>query len=259
MDGPWQTCANTAAEYGRIAQEAAKIMRWVDPSIELTACGSSGRNMETFGAWEKTVLEHRFNEVDWIPLHTYTNNYADDTPAFLASPDLMESFIEEVVAIADSVAARRRSRKRIKLNFDEWNVRYRTRGRREARTRPGWPIAPPIMTETGGPCWRQTIFWPFAQFSNHGRGRVLRTLLESESYATAYQDPRGWNDPPIPLPAVPYVKLAAVETDTGGLNLFVLNRSLDQEAQLDVAPRGFGTCARSRRCHSTTLIFTPRI
>ena len=48
-------------------------MHWMDPSIELAACGSSGRNMETFGAWEETVLEHCFNEVDWISLHTYTN------------------------------------------------------------------------------------------------------------------------------------------------------------------------------------------
>ena len=32
----------------------------------------------------------------------------------------------------------------------------------------------PIMTEAGGPAWRQTIFWPFADFSNLGRGRVLQ-------------------------------------------------------------------------------------
>jgi len=29
-------------EYGRAAAEAAKMMKWVDPSIELAACGSSG-------------------------------------------------------------------------------------------------------------------------------------------------------------------------------------------------------------------------
>ena len=58
MDGPWQMEAKTAQEYGRIATEAAKMMKWVDPSIELAACGSSGRSMPTFGAWEDTVLEH---------------------------------------------------------------------------------------------------------------------------------------------------------------------------------------------------------
>lgn len=61
--------------------------------------------MPTLGAWEDTVLEHTFDHVEFILLHTYLNNYADDTPAFLASPDLMDDFIEEAVAIADSFAA----------------------------------------------------------------------------------------------------------------------------------------------------------
>ena len=147
MDGPWQMETKTAAEYGRIATEAAKMMRWIDPTIELAACGSSGRTMPTFGAWEDTVLEHTFDHVEYISLHTYLNNYARDTPAFLASPDLMDSFIDEVVAIADAVAARRRSPKRIMLSFDEWNVWYRTRRNREERVKPGWPVAPPILEE----------------------------------------------------------------------------------------------------------------
>jgi alpha-N-arabinofuranosidase len=281
MDGPWQSGAKTAEEYGRIATETAKVMRWVDPSIELAVCGSSGRNMSTFGAWEDTVLQHSFDQVEWISLHTYLNNYADDTPAFLASSDLMDAFIEEVVAIADAVAARRRSSKRIMLSFDEWNVWYRTRRRTTNRTRPGWPIAPPIleeiynmqdaltfggacisllnhadrvraaslaqlvnviapiMTETGGDAWRQTIFWPFAHMSNHGRGTVLRTIVESDTYSTAYFDPRGPNDPPIPLPTVPYLKLAAVHT-TGGVSLFALNRDLEQPLRMKVALSGFG-------------------
>ena len=34
-------------------------------------------------------------------------------------------------------------------------------------------VIAPIMTETGGPAWRQTIFHPFAQMSRLGRGAVL--------------------------------------------------------------------------------------
>ena len=49
--------------------------------------------MSTFGAWEDTVLEHTFDHVEYISLHTYLNNYDGDTPAFLASCDLMDSFI----------------------------------------------------------------------------------------------------------------------------------------------------------------------
>jgi alpha-N-arabinofuranosidase len=147
MDGPWQMGAKTPAEYGRIAAEAAKLMKWVDPTVELAACGSSAHNMPTFGTWEEVVLEHCFDHVEYISLHTYLNDYAHDTPAFLASPDLMDSFIEEVVAIADAVAARRGSEKRIMLSFDEWNVWYRTRRRPEDRVKPGWPVAPAILEE----------------------------------------------------------------------------------------------------------------
>jgi alpha-N-arabinofuranosidase len=100
-------------------------------------------------------------------------------------------------------------------------------------------VIAPIMTETGGPAWRQTIFWPFAHMSNHGRGDVLRTVVASETYAAEYFDPRGPNDPAIPLPCVPYLKLAAVHNDGGGLTLFALNRELEQEMQLQVTARGF--------------------
>lgn len=147
MDGNWQMGAKTATEYGRIAVEAAKMMRWIDPSIELAACGSSSRRMSTYGTWEEEVLQHTFDHVEYISLHTYLNNYADDTAAFLASPDLMDSFIEEVVAIADSVAAKRRSPKRIMLSFDEWNVWYRTRRFTHERVKAGWPVAPEILEE----------------------------------------------------------------------------------------------------------------
>jgi len=298
MDGPWQMEAKTAQEYGRVATEAAKMMRWVDPSIELAACGSSGRNMPTFGAWEDTVLEHSFDHVEFISLHTYINNYAGDTAAFLASPDLMDTFIDEVVAIADAVAVRRGSGKRIMLSFDEWNVWYRTRRTAAARTKPGWPVAPgileeiynvedalvfggacisllnhadrvragclaqlvnviaPIMTETGGPAWRQTIFHPFSHFSNFGRGRVLRTRIQSPTYAASYFDPRGAQDLRFALPEVPYLKIAAVHDEQAGvLTLFALNRNLTEEMTLAVNAGGYAglSVERALQLHDADL------
>ncbi|MGA3001074.1 MAG: alpha-N-arabinofuranosidase [Acetobacteraceae bacterium] len=289
MDGPWQMQARTAEEYGRVAVEAAKMLKWVDPSIELAACGSSGRNMPTFGTWERTVLEHCFDHVEYISLHTYLNNYADDIPAFLASPDLMDAFIEEVVAIADSVAAGRRSGKRIMLSFDEWNVWYRTRRDRSERTQPGWPVAPPIleeiytmadalafggaciallnhadrvkvaclaqlvnviapiMTEDGGPAWRQTIFYPFAQMSHFGRGRVLRAGIDSPTYDARYFDPRGGQDLYFPVTA-PYLKLAAVQGYNEIVTLFALNRHLTEPMPLTVTLSGIpATSIRAAR------------
>ena len=281
MDGPWQMESKTATEYGRIAVEAAKMMRCIDPRIELAACGSSSRNMPSYGAWEDTVLEHTFDHVDFVSLHTYLNNYKNDTEAFLACPDLMDNFIEEVVAIADAVAAKHRSPKRIMLSFDEWNVWYRTRRTRTDRVKEGWPEAPPIleeiysmedalafggacisllnhadrvksaclaqlvnviapiMTETGGPAWRQTIFHPFAQMSRFGRGKVLRAQVTSDTYSARYYDPRGALEQYFSIPAAPYLKLAAVADTAGRLNLFALNRDLKGELSVEVSARGF--------------------
>jgi alpha-N-arabinofuranosidase len=194
----------------------------------------------------------------------------------------MDDFIDEVVAIADAVAARRRSPKRIMLSFDEWNVWYRTRRKNEGRVKLGWPVAPsileeiydmqdalafggacisllnhadrvqsaclaqlvnaiaPIMTETGGPAWRQTIFFPFADMSNLGRGTVLQTHVKSPTYSTTYYDPRGTSDLTFPMPAVPYLKISAVHNhESGHVTLFVLNRHLEESLTMNAEVRGF--------------------
>lgn len=101
-------------------------------------------------------------------------------------------------------------------------------------------VIAPIMTETGGPAWRQTIFWPFAQMSRLGRGEVLRTRVESETYAASYYDPRGTQDLYFPVPETPYLKVSAVADDAGGLALFLLNRDLSQELDVAVDIRNFG-------------------
>jgi alpha-L-arabinofuranosidase len=287
MDAPWQMETKSAQEYGRVAGEAAKLMKWTQPDIELAVCGSSGRNMPSFGAWEETVLQHTFEHVDYISLHTYLNDYAKDSAAFLACCDLMDGFIDEVAAIADSVAARRNCAKRIMLSFDEWNVWYRTRGNAQGgRAEPGWPEAPPmlqeiytmrdalafggaclsllnhadrvkvaclaqlvnaiapIMTETGGPAWRQTIFHPFAQMSRFGRGRVLRAQVDSPAYEASYCDPAAGADLHFAIPRVPYLKCAAVEDPaTGGLTLFALNRHLKEPMPLELSLQGAGPMA----------------
>ena len=93
------------------------------------------------------VTTPAFDQVDWISLHTYLNNWKDNTPALLASADLIDGFIEGVIAVADATAAKRRSSKRIMLSFDEWNVWYRTRRPFEYRVQRGWPVAPPILEE----------------------------------------------------------------------------------------------------------------
>lgn len=270
MDGPWQICQKTAAEYGRVAQETAKVMRWVDPGIQLTACGSSNRSMPTYGHWEQEVLEHCFDQVDFISLHQYFRNDANDIKSYFSVIKDLESFIKEVVAIADAIAAKRRSPKRIMLSLDEWNVWYKAHAPSDLR-KPGWPEAPPlieeiynfedalivggvlitlmnnadrvkaaclaqlvnvigaIMTESGGPAWRQTIFHPFAQASQFGHGNVLRTQVQTAGYATGTH------------PHLDYL-LATVLHDekSGRATVFALNCSTEEDMSLVVELRGLG-------------------
>jgi alpha-N-arabinofuranosidase len=238
--------------------------------VQLTACGSSNHAMPTYGHWEQEVLERCFDKVDFISLHQYFRNDANDIKSYFSVIEDLDSFIKEVVAIADSVAAKRHSSKRIMLALDEWNVWYKAHTPADLR-KPGWPKAPglieevynfedalivggtlitlmnnadrvkaaclaqlvnvigAIMTEAGGPAWRQTIFYPFSQAARFGHGNVLRTRMFTDSYATAM------------YPKVDYL-LASVLHDekTERCTVFALNRSTTDAIKLSVDLNGLG-------------------
>ncbi|WP_405374082.1 MULTISPECIES: alpha-N-arabinofuranosidase [unclassified Microbacterium] len=269
MDGPWQLGHRNADDYGKLASRTAKAMRMLDPELELVVCGSSGSGMPTFGSWERIVLEHTFDDVDFISCHSYYQEQGGDAQEFLASGVDMARFIESVVAIADSVAAAKKSDKRIMISFDEWNVWYLHNdegGQNDKPEDPGWPVAPrlledqyhaldavvfgdllitllqhadrvksaslaqlvnviaPIMTEPGGPAWRQTTFFPFSITSRLAGDRVLRVPVEAGTFTSSrFGDVAAVN--------------AVATTDADGVSLFVVNRSVAEDAtvRLDVA------------------------
>ncbi|MDH6438898.1 alpha-N-arabinofuranosidase [Streptomyces sp. SAI-144] len=272
MDGPWQIGHKTAEEYGRLAAETARAMKLIDPDLELVACGSSASSMPTFAAWEATVLEAAYDEVDYVSLHAYYEEVDGDRDSFLASAVDMEHFIESVVATCDHVRARLKATKRINLSFDEWNVWYQSRP--NPHPVEDWQQAPrlledvytvtdavvfgslliallrhadrvtaaslaqlvnviaPIMTEPDGPAWRQTTFFPFAQASAYGRGRVLRVDVDSPTYPTAR-----FGDVPL-LHAT-----AVVDDETGAITVFAVNRSQTDTLPLRIDLRGVGAHA----------------
>jgi alpha-N-arabinofuranosidase len=267
MDGPWQIGHKTAAEYGRLAAEAGKAMKLVDPTIELIACGSSNRSMPTFATWEASVLEECYDIVDYISLHAYYEQANDDLDSFLASASDMDSFIESVVSTCDHVRARMRSDRTVNLAFDEWNVWYLSQlGDLTGRD---WQQHPPlienvytladavvvgsllitllrhadrvriaclaqlvnaiapIMTEAGGPAWRQTIFHPFALTARHARGGVvLRIEPNSPTIDTARYG------------AVPAIEATAVwREEPGDLAIFAVNRNVGEPLELEITLR----------------------
>ena len=268
MDGPWQIGGKTAEEYGRLACETAKVMKWVDPTIELVVCGSSHMRMPTFGTWEQTVLEHTYEHVDYVSLHTYYGNRDGNTPHFLALTLEMDQFIRTVAGICDLVQAKKHSKKQVNLSFDEWNVWFHSNAA-DQQIEP-WTTAPPqledrytmedalvvgcmlitllrhadrvkvaclaqlvnviapIMTVTGGGSWRQSIYYPYLHAAQFGRGEALNLNVASPVY-----------DDPVFGP-VPYLEAVAThDADAGTLAVFAVNRSLDQALQLEGDARYF--------------------
>ncbi|MDQ1130355.1 alpha-N-arabinofuranosidase [Microbacterium sp. SORGH_AS_0888] len=267
MDGPWQVGHRNAEDYGKLASRTAKAMRMLDSSVELVACGSSARDMPTFGSWEREVLRHTFDDVDFISCHAYYQERHGKAQEFLVSAVDTDLFVREVIAAADEIAAERGSDKRIMLSFDEWNVWYQFA---DDGTKSGdlvsddWPEAPrlledvynvmdavvvgdvlitllqhadrvrsaslaqlvnviaPIMTEPGGPAWRQTTFFPFSLTSRLGRGEAQRLDLgDVPSIATErFGDVAAVN--------------AVATTDAEGTSVFLVNRSAGEPADIEI-------------------------
>ena len=148
MDGPWQMGHKTAQEYGRVACEAGKMMKWVDPTIELVACGSSAYDMPTFGGWEYGMLEECYDQIDYVSLHRYYGNRTNRTPDFLARSMDLDDFISTVVSICDAVRGKKHAKKRVHLSFDEWNVWYHSNEQdQEIWKRDKWNRALPLLED----------------------------------------------------------------------------------------------------------------
>ena len=263
MDGPWQIGHKTAEEYARLAEETANAMRRVDPGLEFVACGSSNRQMPTFGDWERTVLERTYDLVDHISLHAYYEPQGEDQASFLASADEMDRFINEVIATADHVKALKRSDREITLSFDEWNVWYQGGfpGELGLEVREVSPLIEDtfdvgdavvvgsllitllrhadrvkiaclaqlvnvigaIRTDPGGRAWRQTIFHPFALTATHAGSTVLRTEIAGPDV-----DTRAYGRVPALWSTATY------EESTGEVVLFIVNRSETDKVDLEV-------------------------
>jgi len=207
--------------------------------------------------------------VEYISLHGYFSKHGDRSRDFMAEADWVGRYIDEIVAVADSVAARRRSPKRIMLSFDEWNVWYRTRDR-ATRTKPGWPEAPAILEElytmedtlvfgaalltlinrcdrVKAACVAQLVnviglimtetggrAWrqPIFYPFQHAARWARGTVLDMRLSCGSFAASNGERFPDI-------VSAAVLAEDGKSLALFCVNRNFDQAIDIDIDLRGF--------------------
>ncbi len=270
MDGPWQIGHMTATEYGLKAEDAARQMRYVDPSLKLIACGSSGPGMPTYLEWDREVLEQCYDYVDAISLHRYFGNTKEETGGesskFLALNLSMERQIEEVAAVCDMVRGHKRSPKKLWLSFDEWNVWYRERN--GDATNGHRQNAPHLLEEVynledallvGGlintlirkadrvqlACLAQLVN-VIAPIMTNANGLLRQTIYYPYSWALEFA--RGAalellvESPTYDVSgmgAVSYVDAAATQqADTGKVALFLLNRDLAKPHQVEIVWEG---------------------
>ncbi len=271
MDGPWQICHKTAVEYGRTANEAAKLMKWVDPSIELVACGSSSREMQTYGAWEYEMLNECYDEIDYVSLHRYYGNRENDTPAFLARSVDLDYFIREVASICDAVGAKKRSKKKLGLSFDEWNVWYHSNEQDgEIIKQDKWNRALPLLEDVYNfedallvgsmlitflrnadrvkvACLAQLVNVIAPIMTRNGGGVWAQTIYWPLMQASRYG--RGTALRPVvespvydcrDFDAVPLLDATATLGEDGSVTIFAVNRDLKEDITLSVDLRAFG-------------------
>lgn len=270
MGGKSQIFRKTADEYGRLARTCARAMKAVDPSIELVVCGSSCIGMEHFGNWETTLLDYTYQFVDYISLHQYFQNNSNNTAKFLGKSLELDKFIKSIIGLCDLEGQKLQRKNTINIAFDEWNVmnvpmdipehgvwvtgspRIEQTYNFEDALAVGCMMMTfqnncdrvkiacfntlinciaPIMTETGGAAWAQTIYYPFLLASKNGRGVAAKPIVGCDKYTE--ED----------IKDIPYLETSVIfNDDKREICVFAVNRSLTEEMELDITLEDFGEC-----------------
>lgn len=116
--GAWELGAKDAREWGRLVVEAAKLMKHVDPTIELSAASLADLD------WNINLLKHCGQYIDWISIHRYwnlmpeKNDFATYEETMAYTNDL-DTEIRKIRGLLMAMGLE----KKIKIAYDEWNLR----------------------------------------------------------------------------------------------------------------------------------------
>jgi alpha-L-arabinofuranosidase len=125
VDGHWQIGYKTPEEYARAFTEFGKVMKWVDPDIKLVAAAVSDWK-GTLVERTRLLLEQAGDLIDYLSLHWYIGNAANDFEAYMAVSELLEERLSAYEGLVRAVSFERKIARPIHIAVDEWNVWYRT-------------------------------------------------------------------------------------------------------------------------------------
>ncbi len=115
---------NEPDEYCRLAHEYAKVMRKVDPSVELVAAGT------WFSGWVPKIPSSSYRDYEHVSFHWYAR---PETQDFLGpkAPDgfrqlthMPDTDYRRLAELRQSLDQRKPRNRRIGIAYDEWNVWY---------------------------------------------------------------------------------------------------------------------------------------
>lgn len=89
-------------------------------------------------------------------------------------------------------------------------------------------VIAPIMTETDGPAWRQTIFYPFLHASKYGRGTALQPMV-----TTGVHDTAGHSD------VTDIEAVAVYNEEAGEVTIFAVNRNTEEDVPFEADMNSF--------------------
>ena len=262
MDGPWQMGHKSAEDYGKFALEAAKLMKWTDPNLKLIAAGSSNYNngIDWIG-WNRTVLDFLKTHADYLSMHMYVGNAANDFGEFLTSSLTLRDRIKTTEGVINAVMSGQPRSRKVYIAWDEWNVWYRARGdsqrgRRILEERYNLEdalvvatflntfvnnahiikmanmaqlvnVIAPMFTDEKR-IFLQTIYYPLALFANNTKGQALDLLVKSPSYKSKDVD------------EVPHLDTsAALDGKTLVVNIVNRHRNQAVEAEIQIEDQEF--------------------
>jgi alpha-N-arabinofuranosidase len=247
--GPWQAGHKTAAEYGALALEFAKMMRWVDPDIKLIACGGNSAD------WDRQVLQPVLEVADYISLHHYGGNL--DTAKEMDDAHHLEQQVRTLEAVILATPMRGEKKERVKIAADEWNIWFRSWFKRGddhkleeiynlrdalwvgtainifhrhcntvkiANLAQLVNVIAPIMANSKG-IVLQTTYFPLKLYAEHCQSIALDALVRSATFPE--------------MPETPYLDVSATADEKGEkLTLAVVNRHPTDDIAAEISMEG---------------------
>ncbi len=210
MYGKWQIGMLSAEDYVKKAVEFAKVMKWIDPTIQLVSCGQTGNE-----DWDRIVLNGLAEYVDYHSIHIYTGSH--DYYSNIFEPHQTERALRHCQTLIDHVRYTQKIDHPIFIAYDEWNVWFRARGPetgleerytltdmlavstylnsfiRYCRTVKIANIAQlvnviaPIFTSPEG-MFLQTIYHPLRLFREYMLGTALDVLVDGPTYDLEHEE-----------------------------------------------------------------------